>query len=162
MSVGCTWVHSHVSLSFYHSVMRELNFDKCLCRMPSSAVQHSWPLESGKLVPGCVSVWVWVCECFFGSLKHPVAAVLHICPTAVTTGKPQLGLQSKLKWSEVEFALFIYSSHSQTVNVTTENCQQVLSWFLFLLKCEKRTIGGPSQIWQDKQMHRNRTSEKYT
>lgn len=42
------------------------------------------------------------------SLKHPVAAVLHICLTAVTTGEPQLSLQSQLKCYEVQFALFIY------------------------------------------------------
>lgn len=72
-----------------------------LKEMPSSAVQHSWPLDREKLVPDCVSVQVCVCV-FFGSLKHSVAAALRTCPTAVTTGKPQLSLQSQLKGSEVE------------------------------------------------------------
>lgn len=43
-----------------------------------------------------------------GSVKNPVAAVLHTCLTTVTTGGPQPGPQSQLKCYEMEFPLFIY------------------------------------------------------
>lgn len=75
--------------------------------MPTSVVQR-WPLESERVE------LLSVCVCFlesirvFGSLKHPVAAALHTSLTAVTTGEPQLSLQSQLKCYEVEFPLFIY------------------------------------------------------
>lgn len=86
---------------------------------------------------------VCVCVCFlesirvFESLKHPVAAALHTCLTAVTTDEPQLSLQSQLKCYEVEFPLFIYlfllAGNSQTVTVTTQNWLRESGLLLFLL-----------------------------
>lgn len=83
------------------------------------------------------------CVCFLESagvpesLKHPVAAALHTCLTAVTTGEPQLSLQSQLKCYEVEFPLFIYlfflAGNSQTVTVTTRNWLRVSGLLLLLL-----------------------------
>lgn len=84
-----------------------------------------------------------MCVCFLesvrvsGSLKHPVAAALHTCLTAVTTGEPQLSLQSQLKCYEVEFPLFIYlfllAGNSQTLTVTAQNWLQASGLLLLLL-----------------------------
>lgn len=64
--------------------------------------------STGGLVKQNASTCVFLRLGVFESLKHPVAAVLHICLTAVTTGKPQLSLQSQLKCYEAEFSLFLY------------------------------------------------------
>lgn len=81
--------------------------------------------STGSLVKHSASTCVFLRLGVFESLKHPVAAVLHICLTAVTTGKPQLSLQSQLKCYEAEFSLFIYlfllAGISQTISVSTQN-----------------------------------------
>lgn len=98
-------------------------------------------------VCACVSV-VSVRVGVLNSLKHPVAAALHICLTAATTGKPQLSLQSQLKCYEVEFPSFIYlfllAVNSQTVSVSTQNCLQASS-ACCLWKTASR---GPSEAWR--------------
>lgn len=107
--------------------------------MPTSVVQHSWPLQRDResVVAERVFLREHVRACVFESLKHSVAAVLHTCLTAVTTGEPQLSLQSQLKCYEVEFPLFIYlflqAGNSQTVTVTTHNWLRASGLLLLML-----------------------------
>jgi len=137
--MGCWWVHSHVSLQcavILTQCNEGVEFRQAVLskEMPSSVVQRSWLLGSSRQRECRYSLRV--CVCFFENLKHPVAAALHSCLTAATTGEPQLSLQSQLKCYEVECALFIYlfllAGNSHTVTVTPQNWLRVSSLFLLL------------------------------
>lgn len=61
---------------------------------PGTLTRQTPLFSTGNLVKGCASMSVCVSQprCVLERLEHSVAALLHICLTAVTTGQPQLSL----------------------------------------------------------------------